>query len=234
MFKYKQGKKIVIILLIMLMTITLSSILAVSFNKQEDAYAANSYTLKLSYTDYNGDRKTVDLTCGWSIQGSSQNTVTGERIEESIKLDSDKVIEVRVEAKRYNVVVEEYIYRDLSEQESGTPSREENPINGIEMGGQGYGENATLRFSKGNTDRELTKIVLTETGIGKIELTIRDGVYEVSGEGEIEGTENGYIIRIGEKEYTLIDNEDTIELRYETEDNITLRLEYTSLKEISP
>ena len=165
---------------------------------------------------------------------SGDIAMTGERIEESIILDSDKVIEVRVEAKRYNVVVEEYIYRDLSEQESGTPSREENPINGIEMGGQGYGENATLRFSKGNTDRELTKIVLTETGIGKIELTIRDGVYEVSGEGEIEGTENGYIIRIGEKEYTLIDNEDTIELRYETEDNITLRLEYTSLKEISP
>ena len=83
MFKYKQGKKIVIILLIMLMTITLSSILAVSFNKQEDAYAANSYTLKLSYTDYNGDRKTVDLTCGWSIQGSSQNTVTGWNITAS-------------------------------------------------------------------------------------------------------------------------------------------------------
>lgn len=83
MFKYKQGKKIVIILFIMLMTITLSSILAVSFNKQEDAYAANSYTLKLSYTDYNGDRKTVDLTCGWSIQGSSQNTVTGWNITAS-------------------------------------------------------------------------------------------------------------------------------------------------------
>ena len=163
---------------------------------------------------------------------------SGERIEATIELDRDKEIEVYVEAKRYIVGVEEYVYTSISEQESGEPSEESRPISEIEISGQRYQEQGVISFLKesASKDREISKIVIREEGKGEIEIEIKGGEYEIRSEEEIEvkANERGYEIEIGGKTYTLIEEGDRIEISYITEEDISLRLEYTMIKEIRP
>ena len=163
---------------------------------------------------------------------------SGERIEATIELDRDKEIEVYVEAKRYLVGVEEYVYTSISEQESGEPSEESRPISEIEISGQRYQEQGVISFLKesASKDREISKIVIREEGKGEIEIEIKGGEYEIRSEEEIEvkANERGYEIEIGGKTYTLIEEGDRIEISYITEEDISLRLEYTMTKEIRP
>ncbi len=162
----------------------------------------------------------------------------GERIEEKIILDEDKIIEVRVEAKTYTVEVEEYVYTSISEQEKGEPEYENNPVSEVETSGQRYNETGEIRFNKrsANEDREISVIEISEEGIGKIRIEIREGEYSISSEDEldIENQDNGYRITLKGKSYTITEEGDRIKLSYTTEDKISLRLEYTTLKEIRP
>ena len=50
----------------------------------------------------------------------------------------------------------------------------------------------------------------------------------------MKANERGYEIEIGGKTYTLIEEGDRIEISYITEEDISLRLEYTMIKEIRP
>ena len=164
---------------------------------------------------------------------------TGQtRVEASIRLDSDKEIKVYVEPDRYIVGVSEYVYTSISDQASGTPTLETSPISDVKTSGQGYKEIGVISFRKESldADRKLTKIVIQERGKASIEITIVEGRYEITSSEEIGVQEiNGeYTIELGEKEYTLTDLGERIEISYITEEDISLRLEYTMTKEIRP
>ncbi len=149
--------------------------------------------------------------------------------EHVIELKQDHSHIIEISPKIYSVNVEEYIYEKLADVDSGTPKKvnSENHVNGLDSSEktQTYNINAILKFTKVTSDRELSKITISNNDMDKTIIITFDGdnyVVTVDGD-EVDLTDYGYTIAI-------VDQGLNIRLSYITYNNISINLEYKDYK----
>ena len=149
--------------------------------------------------------------------------------EHIIELKQDYAYVIEISPKVYSVNVLEYVYENLADVDNGTPKEVESDkqVNGLDSSNkiQTYNNNTVLKFAKTTSDRELSKITISNNDMDKTIIITFDGdnyVATVDG-NEIDLVDYGYTI-------TVIDQGLNVRLSYVTYNNISINFEYKDYK----